>query len=59
MLGFSAHRRAVFAIKGDIKNASTKFLRHLSLQLQTFAHPRFNAAVVIAYGDHDTRGLGP
>jgi hypothetical protein len=29
------------------------------LQLQAFAHPRFNTALVIAYGDHDTRGLGP
>ena len=59
MLGFSAHGRAVFAIEGDIEDAGTKFLRHLSLQLKAFAHPRFDAAVVIAYGDHDTRGLGP
>jgi len=29
------------------------------LQLQAFAHPRFDAAVVIAHRDHDTRGLGP
>ena len=59
MLGFSAHRRAVFAIQGDIKHAGTKFLRHFSLQLQAFAHPRFDAAVVIAHRDHNTRGLGP
>jgi hypothetical protein len=29
------------------------------LQLQAFAHPRFDATVVIAHRDHDSRGLGP
>ncbi len=58
MLGFSAHRCTVFTIKGDIKDAGAEFLRHLNLQLQAFAHPHFDAAVVIAHRDHDTRGLG-
>jgi hypothetical protein len=54
MLGLSAHRRTVFAIQSDIKNTGTKFLRHVSLQLQAFAHPRFDAAVVITNRDHYT-----
>ena len=59
MFGFTADGGTIFAIEGDIEDAGTEFLRHLRLQLQAFAHPRFNATVVIAYWDHDTRGLCP
>ena len=48
MLGLQPDGRAIFTIEGDIKDAGTEFLRHLGLQLQAFAHARFDAAVVVA-----------
>jgi hypothetical protein len=59
MFDFSTYGGTVFTIEGDIKYAGAEFLRHFCLQLQAFAHPRFDAAVVIAHRDHNTRGLGP
>ena len=52
VLGFAADGRAVFAIQGDIEHAHAKLLLHLSLQLQAFAHARFDTAVVIANRQH-------
>jgi len=50
MLCLAAHGGTVFTIEGHIKDAGSKLLRHLSLQLQAFAHPRFDTAVVVANG---------
>jgi hypothetical protein len=47
MFCLAANRGAVFTIKGYIKDAGSKLLRHLSLQLQAFAHPHFDTAVMV------------
>jgi hypothetical protein len=47
MLCLAAHGGTVFTIQGHIKDAGAKLLRHLSLQLQAFAHPRFDTAVMV------------
>jgi hypothetical protein len=56
MFNFAANWRAIFTIQGDVEDTSTKLLRHLSLQLQAFAHPHFNTAVMVTDGqDHACR----
>ena len=47
MLNFTPNRGTIFTIQCDIENARAKLLRHLSLQLQAFAHPHFDTTVVI------------
>ena len=57
MLGFATDWRAVFAIQGDIKNASAELLHHFCLQLQAFAHPRLHSAVVVTHRQLHAGGL--
>ena len=57
VIGFAANRGAVFTVEGDIKNASSKLLRHVGLQLQAFEHPRVNAAVMVTHRKLNACGL--
>jgi hypothetical protein len=57
VFGFATDRCAIFAIQGDIKNAGAELLRHLGLQLQAFAHPRFDTAVMVTNRQLDASGL--
>jgi len=57
MLCLATHRGTVFAIEGHIKDAGSKLLRHFSLQLQAFAHPRVDTAVMVANRQLDASGL--
>jgi hypothetical protein len=49
MVFLPTNRRTILAVKRHIEGAGAKFLRHRRLQRQTFAHPDFDAAVVVAY----------
>ena len=49
MLGLAADRRAVLAIERHVEDAGAELLAHLRLQLQALAHPRLDAAVVVAH----------
>ena len=40
----------IFTVQRHIKDAGTKFFGHFSLQLQAFAHPHFDAAVMVTDG---------
>ena len=55
---WSANGRAVFAVQCHVKDAGAELLHHLSLQLQAFAHPHFNAAVMVAHRQVSRGGLG-
>ena len=57
VLGFAAHRGAVFAVQRHIEHAGAELLGHLGLQLQAFAHARLDAAVVVAHRQHHGAGL--
>ena len=57
VFGFATDWRAIFAVQGDIKNAGAEFLRHLGLQLQAFAHPRFDTAVMVTNRQRHATGL--
>jgi len=59
MFGFATDRRTVFAIQGDVKDASAELLGHFRLQLQAFAHPRFHSAVVVTHRQLNATGLRP
>jgi hypothetical protein len=50
-------RSTIFAVKGDVENASAKALGHLGLQLQAFAHPQLYAAVMITNRQQALLGL--
>ncbi len=54
VVNLTAHRRAIFTVQRHVKNAGAKLRMHVGLQLQTFAHARLDAAVVIA----DRQGAG-
>ncbi|GAB3470340.1 hypothetical protein GCM10011496_03330 [Polaromonas eurypsychrophila] len=47
MLGFAADRRAILAVQRHVEHAGAEFFDHFSLQLQAFAHPCLDAAVVV------------
>jgi hypothetical protein len=47
MVMLTANRRTVLAVERYIKGAGTELLGHRGLQGQTFAHPGFDATVVI------------
>jgi hypothetical protein len=49
VLGLATRRRSVLAVQRDVEHASTEFLKHVSLQLQAFAHSRLHAAVVVTH----------
>jgi hypothetical protein len=57
VFGFTAHGGAIFAVEGHIKNADSELLGHLSLQLQAFAHPRFDTAVMVTNRQQNACGL--
>jgi len=48
VIHFGTNRSAIFAVQRHVKNASAKLFGHIRLQLQTFFHPRFDTAVMIA-----------
>ena len=50
VLGFTADGRAVFAVQRHVEDAGAELLGHLGLQLQALAHPRLDAAVMVANG---------
>ena len=58
MFDLAAHGRTVFTIQTHIKHAGAKLLRHLGLQLQAFAHPHFDTAVMVTDGQLKARSLG-
>ena len=58
MLGLAADRGAVLAVERDVEHAGAEFLGHLGLQRQALAHPRLDAAVVVADRQRDGAGLG-
>jgi len=49
MVFFTPDRGAVLTVQRHVKNASTELLGHFRLQSQAFAHPHFNAAVVVTH----------
>jgi hypothetical protein len=53
----AAHRGTILAIEGDVEDAGAVFLRHLGLQLQAFAHPHLDAAVMVADRQLHAAGL--
>jgi len=55
----ATHRGTIFTIEGDIEDTGAELLRHLGLQLQAFAHPHFDAAVVVADRQLHAAGLRP
>jgi hypothetical protein len=57
MLMLTANRRAVLAVERHIKGAGTKLFGHCGLQGQAFAHPGFDATVVIANWNWACRAL--
>jgi hypothetical protein len=57
VFGFATDWGAIFAVQGDIEDAGTELLRHLGLQLQAFAHPRFDTAVVVTNRQQNATGL--
>ncbi len=56
---FAAHRGAVFTVQGDVKDTGAELLRHFSLQLQAFEHPRRCATVVVANRQSSAASLRP
>ncbi len=58
MVGLAAYRRAVLAVQRHIKHAGAELLAHLGLQLQAFAHPCLDTAVVVTDRQKTCCGLG-
>ena len=44
---FPPHGCTVFAVQCHVEDAGTKLFGHFCLQLQAFAHPRLDAAVMV------------
>ena len=48
LIAFATDGRSVLTVQRYVKNANAELCSHISLQLQTFDHPRFDTAVVVA-----------
>ena len=58
MLGLAPDGGAVLAVERDVENAGAELLAHLRLQRQALAHPRLDAAVMVANGQEARLRLG-
>jgi hypothetical protein len=57
LIDLTTNRCPIFAVQSHVKDASPELLNHVGLQLQAFDHPRFDTAVVVAYGQQARSAL--